>query len=175
LHARNLILQFFDHALLARNLILHLLQLVEQHALCRGRGRSRSPGIGAVRTVTRRRITAPAIVITGVVIDHRNRSPRRKRREAESQNSYSTTARSHIELLTQFDATVLGPGLLVVAGSNWTLFAVGNQFQLSWGNTLQYQVALNGFRTTLAQCHVVLTSTTFVGVAFQNNASAVCF
>ncbi|MNS44995.1 hypothetical protein D3C72_774530 [compost metagenome] len=40
---------------------------------------------------------------------------------------------------------------------------------------MQYQVALNGFRTTLAQCHVVLTSTTFVGVAFQNNASAVCF
>ncbi|AOE69859.1 hypothetical protein A7317_23555 [Pseudomonas fluorescens] len=62
-----------------------------------------------------------------------------------------------------------------MASSNWTLFTVGNQFQLAWSNTLQYQVALNGFRTTLAQSHVVLTSTTFVSVTFQNNASAVSF
>ena len=53
IHARNIILQNFDHTLLARNLLLHLLQLVEQLALCRDRGRNPSPGIGAARTITR--------------------------------------------------------------------------------------------------------------------------
>ncbi|MCY1181074.1 hypothetical protein D9M73_215590 [compost metagenome] len=40
LHARHIVLQLFDDALLAGKLILHLLQLHEQLALCRGRGRS---------------------------------------------------------------------------------------------------------------------------------------
>ncbi|SPO68180.1 protein of unknown function [Pseudomonas sp. JV241A] len=166
-------MQLFNDALLTRDLLLHLLQLHEQLALCRGRGRNPSPGIGAVRTITRRRIAACA-AIACVVINNRNLSPGHER-QGESQDGYSTTARSHIELLTQFDATVLSPGLLVVTGSNWTLFAVGNQFQLGRRNALQYQVALNGFRTTLAQSHVVFASTTLVGVTFQHDASAVAF
>ena len=59
----HLVLQNFNGALLLGQLILHALQLVEQFALCRGSGRSRSPRIGAVRAITRWRITAPAIVI----------------------------------------------------------------------------------------------------------------
>lgn len=83
----HLVLQYFNGALLLRQLILHALQLVEQFALCRGSGRSRSPRIGAVRAITCWRITAPAIVIARVAIFHRNRSPHRKRCEAESQYS----------------------------------------------------------------------------------------
>ena len=124
LHAGDIVLQLFDDALLAGNLILHLLQLHEQLALCRSRGRSPCPGIGAARAITRRRIA------TCVVIYYRNLSPSRER-QAEREDGYSTTAHTHKNLLTQFYATVLSPGLLVVAGGNWTLFAVGNQFQLS--------------------------------------------
>src|SRR5690606_21722413 len=73
----------------------------------------------------------------------------------------------------QFDATVLSPGGLVAASGNRALFAVGNQLQLSRGNALQNQVALNGLGTALAQSHVGLAGTAPVGVAFQNDASAV--
>src|SRR5690606_17715131 len=86
-----------------------------------------------------------------------------------------TRALGHGELLAQFDAAVLSPGGLVTAGGNRTLFTVGNQLQLGWGNALQHQVALNGLGTTLAQSHVVLAGAALVGVAFQNDASAVAF
>ena len=55
---------------------------------------------------------------------------------------------------------------------NRTLFTVGNQLQLSRGNALQHQVALNGLGTTLAQSQVVLAGTALVGVTFQNDALA---
>src|SRR5690606_1058179 len=51
------------------------------------------------------------------------------------------------QLLAQFNATVLSPGLLVVTGYNRTLFTVGHQLQLSRGYALQHQVALNGLGT----------------------------
>ncbi|MNE48948.1 hypothetical protein D3C80_1434390 [compost metagenome] len=73
-HARNIVLQLFDDALLTRQLILHLLQLHEQLTLRRGRGRNPSPGVGAVRTITRWRVAACA-AIASVVINNRNLSP----------------------------------------------------------------------------------------------------
>src|SRR5690606_33108420 len=73
-------------------------------------------------------------------------------------------------LLTQFYATVLSPGFFASASHSSFLFAVGDQLQLSGRNALQNQVALNGGCTTLTQSHVVLTSTTLIGVAFQHYA-----
>src|SRR5690606_8062491 len=73
-------------------------------------------------------------------------------------------------LLTQFYATVLSPGFFASASHSSFLFAVGDQLQLSGRNALQNQVALNNGCTTLTQSHVVLTSTTLIGVAFQHYA-----
>src|SRR5690606_557142 len=144
--------------------LLHLLQLHEQLALRRGRSRSPAHGVGAARTVTRGRLPA----VTGATFHHFNLSLRQKR-QAESQYSQSTAARSHDELLTQFDATVLSPGLLIAAHGHCTLFAVGNQFQLALSNALQNQVALNSLRATLAQSHVVLTGAALISMVFQND------
>src|SRR5690606_17789413 len=172
LEALVFILLFFELAAQLRNFLLHLLELVEQHALRRSRCLRTRSGVGAGRTIPRRWIAAA--LLHGAAFQYGNLRHCRKR-QGECQKGQNTAAITHGSLLTQLYATVLSPGLLVVASGNRTLFAVGNQFQLSRGNALQNQVALNGLGTTLAQSHVVLTGTALVSVAFQNDASAVAF
>src|SRR5690606_24967639 len=168
LEALDLVLLFFEHASKKGNFLLHLLQLHEELALRRGRDRSPSPGVGAASTLGEGLHRAIARAAT---FDHFHCLT--AQRQAKHQQSQSVTATAHNELLTQFDATVLRPGVLVAASGNRALLAVGNQLQLAGVDALQNQVALNGLGTTLAQSHVVLAGAALVSVAFQDNAVAV--
>src|SRR5690606_10218618 len=77
-------------------------------------------------------------------------------------------------LFTQFYTTVLGPCFFASTSDSRFLFAIGDQLQLCRGNALQHQIALNSCGTTLTQSHVVLTSTTLIGMAFQRYAITLC-
>src|SRR5690606_18672593 len=154
------------------DLSLHLLQLHEEHAL--RRRRSRSPALSIGTTIIRprrRRIPRAARGASRLIFDYWHLC-RCEQRQAKYNKGQSMAVLEHGLLLAQLYTAVLSPGLLVVTHGNRTLFAVGNQFQLSWGNTLQNQVTLYGLGTTLTQSHVVLASTTLVGVAFQNDTVA---
>src|SRR5690606_31918472 len=147
LQTLDLILLFLEHATQLRDLSLHLLQLHEEHAL--RRRRSRSPAFSIGTTITRprrRRIPRAARGASRLIFDYWHLC-RCEQRQAKYNKGQSMAVLEHGLLLAQLYTAVLSPGLLVVTHGNRTLFAVGNQFQLSWGNTLQNQVTLYGLGT----------------------------